>query len=146
MRSGSVRLFRIAGIDVNVHISWLVIFGLVTWSLSQEYFIPPLVPSLPEAERLTLGAAAAILLFVSVLLHELAHSFVARWRGLGAHSITLFIFGGVSNLGGEAKQPSTEFLVAIVGPLTSFVIAGVAFFVAGATTEPRIVATAAECS
>ncbi|HEY8871230.1 MAG TPA: hypothetical protein VIM30_17810 [Candidatus Limnocylindrales bacterium] len=66
MRSGSVRLFRIAGIDVSVHIGWLVIFGLVTWSLSQEYFVLPLVPLLPQAERLTLGAAAAILLFVSV--------------------------------------------------------------------------------
>ncbi|HEY8869598.1 MAG TPA: site-2 protease family protein [Candidatus Limnocylindrales bacterium] len=140
MRSGSVRLFRIAGIDVNVHISWLVIFGLVTWSLSQEYFIPPLVPSLPEAERLTLGAAAAILLFVSVLLHELAHSFVARWRGLGAHSITLFIFGGVSTLEGDAPQASTEFLVAIVGPLMSFALAGVSYVLASAIDEARAAA------
>jgi Zn-dependent protease/predicted transcriptional regulator len=86
-----------------------------------------------------LGAISAILLFASVLVHELAHSFVARSRGLDARSITLFIFGGVSNLAGEAKQPSTEFVVAVVGPLTSFAIAGVAYIISVAFGASRSV-------
>jgi len=126
MLTNSVRLFRIAGIDVGVHVSWLVIFGLVTWSLAVGIF--PDVPGLkglPEWEYWLLGAITAILLFASVVVHELAHSLVAKSRGLGVRSITLFIFGGVSNLAGEAKKPSTEFVIAIVGPLTSFAIAAV---------------------
>ncbi len=126
MLRSSFRLFTVMGIEVGVHVSWLIIFGLVTWSLGVGYF-PTLLPDLSDTAALALGAIAAVLLFGSVLLHELAHSFVARWRGLDARSITLFLFGGVSNLGGEAKQPSTEFLVAIVGPLSSAAIAAVAF-------------------
>ena len=126
MLRSSFRLFTVMGIEVGVHVSWLIIFGLVTWSLAVGYF-PTLLPGLTDTAALVLGAIAAVLLFGSVLLHELAHSFVARWRGLDARSITLFLFGGVSNLGGEAKQPSTEFLVAIVGPLSSLAIAAVAF-------------------
>jgi Zn-dependent protease len=126
MLSSSFRLFRVFGIDVGVHVSWLVIFGLVTWSLAMGYF-PVALPGIDAAIAWVLGAVAAILLFASVLIHELAHSLVARARGLDARSITLFLFGGVSNLGGEAKRPSTEFLVAVVGPLTSLAIAGVAF-------------------
>jgi Zn-dependent protease len=137
MLTNSVRLFRIAGIEVGIHYSWLVIFGLVTWSLAVGLF-PRLIPALSEAEAWVLGVIAALLLFVSVLIHELAHSFMAKARGLDAKSITLFIFGGVSNLAGEAKQASTEFLVAIVGPLMSFVVAGVAFVVTQAVDEPRV--------
>ncbi len=126
MLGSSMRLFRIFGIDVGVHASWLVIFGLVSWSLAVGYF-PTRISGLPAGEAWLMGVAASLLLFASVLVHELAHSLVARWRGLDARSITLFIFGGVSNLGSEAKRPSTEFLVAIVGPLTSLAIAGLAF-------------------
>ena len=122
MLQNSFRLFTIRGIEVGVHYSWLIIFFLLTWSLSVFVF-PPAVPGLQPIVYWLMGAVAALLLFVSVLIHELAHSFMALRRGLAARSITLFIFGGVSNLGGEAKQPSTEFLVAIVGPLTSFVLA-----------------------
>jgi Zn-dependent protease/CBS domain-containing protein len=129
MMANSFRLFTIAGIEVGVHISWLVIFGLVTWSLATYYFPTVLLRSDPLEEWL-LGAVAAILLFASVLIHELAHSFVAKARGLQARSITLFIFGGVSSLSGETKRPSTEFFVAIVGPLTSLVLSGIAYLVA----------------
>jgi Zn-dependent protease/CBS domain-containing protein len=141
MLSNSIRLFRIGGIEVGVHYSWLVIFALVTWSLAVSFY-PSAVPGRPDAEYWVLGAIAALLLFLSVLLHELAHSFVAKARGLEAKSITLFIFGGVSNLGGEARQPSTEFLVAIVGPITSFVIAGVAYLAAQVSSAPVVEATA----
>jgi Zn-dependent protease/CBS domain-containing protein len=130
MLGNSIRLFRIAGIDVGVHISWFVIFGLVTWSLAVGVFPSfPGLKGLPEWEYWVLGAITALLLFASVIVHELAHSFVAKSRGLQVRSITLFIFGGVSNLAGEAKNPSTEFVIAVVGPLTSFVIAAVAFVI-----------------
>ena len=130
MLGNSIRLFRVAGIDVGVHVSWLVIFGLVTWSLAVGVF-PSIagLKGLPEWEYWVLGAITALLLFASVIVHELAHSLVAKSRGLGVRSITLFIFGGVSNLAGEAKKPSTEFIIAIVGPLTSFAIAAVAYVV-----------------
>jgi Zn-dependent protease/CBS domain-containing protein len=137
----SVRLFTVGGIEVGVHYSWLIVFGLLTWSLATSMF-PGLYREL-TGERLPagiawiLGAAAALLLFASVLIHELAHSFVARARGLEARSITLFIFGGVSNLSAESKSPATEFLVAVVGPLTSFGLAGVAFIGALLVDQPH---------
>jgi len=142
MLGNSVRLFAIRGIEVGVHASWLVVFGLVTWSLSTSYF-PQVLRGISPAEAWLLGAASAILLFASVLVHELAHSFVARSRGLDARSITLFIFGGVSNLGGEARRPSTEFVVAIVGPLTSLVIGAVAYLLGSALASPRSAAAVA---
>jgi Zn-dependent protease/CBS domain-containing protein len=126
MLRGSFPLARIAGIEVNVHPSWLVIFGLVTWSLAVGFF-PAAVPDIDAGLAWALGAISAVLLFLCVLIHEFAHALVARSRGLDAHSITLFIFGGVSNLGGEARKPSIEFIVAAVGPLTSAVLSGLAF-------------------
>ena len=137
MLGNSIRLFRIAGIDVGVHISWLVIFGLVTWSLAVGVF--PSVKGLedqPATLYWLLGAITAVLLFGSVVVHELAHSLVAKRKGLGVKSITLFIFGGVSNLTGEAKNPSTEFTVAIVGPLSSFAIAAVVFAIGSVVDLP----------
>jgi Zn-dependent protease/CBS domain-containing protein len=129
MLRNTFRLFSVAGIEVGIHVSWLAIFALLTFSLATGFF-PQAVPSLSPLEAWGLAAVAAILFFGSVLIHELAHSFTARARGLDARSITLFIFGGVSNLGGEAKQPSVEFVVAIVGPLSSFAIAGVSYVLA----------------
>ncbi|HEY3523225.1 MAG TPA: site-2 protease family protein, partial [Candidatus Limnocylindrales bacterium] len=142
-RVGSaVRIATIAGVEVNVHVSWLVIAGLVTWSLATGYF-PTAIPGADATTDWLLGAVAALLFFASVLAHELAHSIVARGRGLDVESITLFIFGGVSNLSAEAKRPGVEFAVAIVGPLTSFAVAVAAYVVAIAfsTTTP-IAATA----
>jgi Zn-dependent protease/CBS domain-containing protein len=122
----SFRLFRVFGIDVGIHVSWLLIFALVTFSLAVGFF-PLYFEDLSVSEAWLLGAVASLLLFGSVLVHELAHALVARRRGLEATSITLFLFGGVANLGSDTKRPSTEFLVAIVGPITSFAIAGVAW-------------------
>ena len=119
-------LFTVRGIQVGVHISWLIVFGLITWSIATG-FLPQMLPGIAPGEAWIIGAVSAILLFASVLLHELAHSFVAISRGLPVHSITLFLFGGVSNLTAESKDPKTEFTIAIVGPLMSFLIAGVAF-------------------
>jgi len=134
--NNSIKLFTIRGIEVGVHYSWLIIFGLVTWSLS-VYLFPAQIAGLPDLEYWLLGAFTSLLLFASVLVHELAHSFVAQARGLNPKSITLFIFGGVSNLTGEPKAPSTEFLVAVVGPLTSFGLAALAYAIATFVDEPR---------
>jgi len=119
---GSLRLGRIAGIEIGIHYTWLLAFILITWSLAQGFF-PSEYPRWGPGTYWITGILAALLLFVSVLLHELAHSLVAQARGLPVRSITLFIFGGVSNLEEEAKKPAIEFTMTIVGPLTSLALA-----------------------
>ncbi len=119
----SLRLFRIAGIEVGIHYTWVFIFILVSWSLAQGFF-PQQYPGWDTASYWITGVLAALVLFLSVLLHELAHSLVARARGMPVSSITLFIFGGVSNLEEEPEKPRAEFAMAIVGPLTSLLLAG----------------------
>src|SRR5947199_6845605 len=123
---GSLRIGKIFGIDIYIHISWVVIIVLLTWSLAVGWF-PVLYHGFSAITYWILGFIAAVLLFVSVLLHELAHSVVARARGLPVKNITLFIFGGVSNIEEEPKSPGVEFQMAVVGPLTSLVIGGLAF-------------------
>src|ERR1700730_5705765 len=123
---GTFRIGKIAGIDIDIHVSWIIIVVLLTVSLATGWF-PQLYPGWPPAEYWAVGFFSAILLFVSVLLHELAHSLVARRRGLPVKSITLFIFGGVSNLEQEPKSAGVEFQMAFVGPLTSIVIGVVAY-------------------
>ncbi len=120
----SFRIGRIAGIDIGVHYTWLLAFFLIAWSLSVGFF-PQLYPGWTTLTYWVTGIISALCLFISVLLHELAHSLVARARGMSVNSITLFIFGGVSNLEGEPERPVAEFAMAIVGPLTSLVLAGV---------------------
>lgn len=136
MLSNSIKLFTVRGIEVGVHYSWLLIFGLFTWILATSAF-PGVLGREAVVESWFLAAVTVLLMFVSVVIHELAHSFVALARGLKANSITLFAFGGVSSLSGDAKEASTEFLVAIVGPLTSFLLAGIAYVAAQTITEPR---------
>ncbi len=118
---GSIRLFTIAGISIEVNVSWLIILVLLTWSLALEWF-PAASPKQPAVVYWALGLLAALLLFASVLLHELAHSLVAKARRLPVKSITLFIFGGVSNIEREPQSPGVEFQMAFVGPLTSLFI------------------------
>jgi Zn-dependent protease/CBS domain-containing protein len=124
----SIRLGRVAGIEIGLHYTWIFAVVLIAWSLAVGYF-PSVVPALGVGTYLALGVVAALLLFASVLLHELSHSLVARSRGLTVDSITLFIFGGVSNLRSEAVTARDEFLVAIVGPVSSLVLAGVFWLV-----------------
>jgi Zn-dependent protease len=119
--SGAFRIGRIAGIDINIHISWLIILVFLTFWLASGYF-PIIYPGRTQGTYVVLGLVSTILLFVSVLLHELAHSFVARARGLPVHSIVLFIFGGVSNIEQEPQTAGVEFSMAFVGPLTSLLI------------------------
>ena len=120
---GSLRLRRIAGIDIYINFSWLVILVFLTWSLATGWF-SQLYPGWSTATYWIVSLIAALLLFVSVLLHELAHSLVARARGLPVKNITLFIFGGISNLEQEPASPGVEFQMAIVGPLVSLLIGG----------------------
>ena len=134
----SLKLGRIAGIEVGVHYTWFFAFFLITWSLASGLFLRQ-YPGWGPATYWITAAAASLLLFTSVLVHELAHSLFARARGLPAHSITLFIFGGVSNLGAEAERPRDEFVVAVVGPLASLLVAGVSWLLlwsAGSLGQP----------
>jgi Zn-dependent protease/CBS domain-containing protein len=124
---GAWKIGTIIGIPIRVHFSWLIVFGLITWSLSTFYF-PKAAPDLPAASYWTKGALAALLLFGSVAFHELSHSVVARRYKLSIESITLFIFGGVAQMKGEPPHPKAEFRIAIAGPLSSFFLAVVFFF------------------
>jgi len=119
---GSLRLGRIAGIEIGIHYTWLLAFALIAWSLAMGFFRQT-SPGYSLGTYWIAGIVAALLLFFSVLLHELAHSLVAQARGIPVRSITLFIFGGVSNLEEEAERPAAEFAMAIVGPVTSLVLA-----------------------
>jgi Zn-dependent protease/CBS domain-containing protein len=125
MRS-SLKIFRIAGIDIGIHYTWIFIFLFFSVSLAQGYF-PVQYPGWSTAVYWLMGIIASLMIFVSVLIHELAHSLVAQRRGIPVKSITLFILGGVSNLEDEPSKPSAEFSMAIVGPLTSFVLALIFF-------------------
>lgn len=121
---GSLRVARIAGIDISIHYTWIIIFLLITWSLAAGYF-PLAYPGWDQLIYWLTSAVAALALFISVLLHELAHSLVAKSRGLPVKSITLFLLGGVSNLESEPEKPGVEFVVAIAGPLSSLALAAI---------------------
>jgi Zn-dependent protease/CBS domain-containing protein len=123
----SWRIGRIFGIDIYIDASWLVIFGLFTWIMASSYF-PGGYPHWPLWEYWVVGAFTSLLLFASVLGHELAHSLVAIRQGEKVRRITLFILGGVAQITEEPKEASKEFFMAFVGPLTSFAIAGVCYF------------------
>jgi Zn-dependent protease len=123
---GPLRIGKIFGIDIYVHISWVIILVLMTWSLAVGWF-PALYHNFSALTDWVLSFIASVLLFVSVLLHEFAHSVVARARGLPVKNITLFIFGGVSNIEKEPGSPGIEFQMAVVDPITSLLIGGSGF-------------------
>ncbi len=128
-----IHLFTIAGIRIIIDYSWFVIFVLVAVSLSSGY-LPQEYPGGSAPAYWTAGLLATIAFFLSILFHELAHSLVAMRSGIQIPSITLFLFGGVSRLSEEAKDPKTELTIAIVGPLSSFVLA-LLFWLAGERLE-----------
>ena len=126
---GSFRLGKIAGIDIYAHLSWFIVLVLLTWSLASGWFVQ-LFPGWSTTTYWITAFISALLLFVCVLLHELAHSVVAQVHGLTVKNITLFIFGGVASIKEEMKRPGIEFQIAVVGPFTSLFLATIAFLLA----------------
>jgi Zn-dependent protease/predicted transcriptional regulator len=114
---------RLFGIPLRVHVSWLIVFGLISWSLAAGYF-PAQLPDLPVWSYWIKALIAAAMFFVSIILHELGHSLVARHHGIGIASITLFVFGGVSQMKEEPREARQELQIAIVGPIISLALAG----------------------
>src|SRR3990172_5495516 len=117
------RVARIFGISVEIHYTWLIVFGLIAWSLAVGYF-PRVGPNLGMVTVIALSVTATLLFFAALLLHELAHSYVAIREGLSVRRITLFIFGGVAQMAKEPDTAGGEFRMAAAGPLTSLVIGG----------------------
>jgi Zn-dependent protease/CBS domain-containing protein len=124
MKRQGISIGRVLGIPIVLDYSWFLIFALVAWTLASGYF-PAEFSNWPAAEYWAVGVATAIVFFVSVLLHELGHSVVARHYGIPVSSIRLFVFGGVSQIETEPPSARVEFLMALVGPLVSFALAGV---------------------
>jgi Zn-dependent protease/CBS domain-containing protein len=127
----AIPLGRILGIRIGVDYSWFIIFVLLTWSLAVVYF-PAEFDGWPPALYWAMGAVTAVMLFVSVLLHELGHSVIAQRYGIPVRSITLFIFGGVAQIGAEPPRPKAELLIAIGGPVVSLALAALFFLAARA--------------
>jgi Zn-dependent protease/CBS domain-containing protein len=124
--NGNISLGRIGGVEVRVSWSWLIVFALIVWSLTDGVF-PSQNPGLSRGVHLAMAIVAALLFFVSILLHELGHAWQARKEGMEIEGITLWLFGGVSQFKSRFPSAGAEFRIAIAGPLVSLVLGG--FFV-----------------
>ncbi len=122
MTRHNIPLGRILGIPIGLDYSWFVIFALLTWMLAVSYF-PAEFKNWPPLLYWFTGAVTAVMLFVSVLLHELGHSVVALRYKIPVRSITLFLFGGVAQIGADPPSAIAEFLIASAGPLVSLSLA-----------------------
>lgn len=142
MRGRGVKLMNLMGFEVRLHSSWLILGLLVAFSLANGFF-PADFPgySKPAYWVMALGGVAGLLF--SIVIHEFAHSVVARRYGIPMRGITLFIFGGVAEMGDEPPNAKSEFLMAIAGPLTSFVISALAFATAPVVSSLGLPAFAA---
>ena len=124
-----IKLFRLFGFTVSADASWLIIAFLIVWSLASGVF-PAYYKGLEKSTYWWMGVAGALGLFVSIIFHEFWHSLIARRYGLKISGITLFIFGGVSQMTEEPNSPTVEFFMAVAGPVSSFVLAGIFYLVA----------------
>jgi len=124
-----LRIFSIFGIDIRIDWSWLLILLLVTWNLTTAF--SQFHPDWSLLFTILIAVMAALLFFASVLLHELAHSLVAKSRGISVNNITLYLFGGAANIKEEPKSPGSEFLMAVLGPLTSITLGIVLLLISG---------------
>lgn len=122
----NIRIGSLLGIPILINPSWFVLFGITTWVLAAEVF-PDWLEDASQTTYFLMAAASVVLFFASIILHELAHSVVARSYQIPVRSITLFVFGGVAHITREARKPLAELLMALAGPLTSLVL-GVAFY------------------
>jgi Zn-dependent protease len=123
IRTAGFRIAKILGIPIYLDATWLLIFGLITYTLAMNF--RQLHPQWAPAEHWSLGLLTSLLFFGSVLFHELAHSVVALHYKIPVHSITLFLFGGIARIGREPAKPIQEFNIAVAGPLASFLLAAV---------------------
>ena len=141
-----LRLGRIFGIDVRVHGSWFVIALLVMWSLASAA-LPADFPEAAQGSRLAAAAVVTLLFFLSLLAHELAHSLVAAARGIPVRGITFFLFGGMAQTSTDSRSAGEEFLIAIAGPLMSFLLAagflGIWWLLGNGVTPPIVAGSAA---
>ena len=119
-----IRLGRVFGIEIGLHFSWFLIAILIVLLLGSYFRAAD--PQWTDAVVWSLAALTAMLFFVSLLLHELAHSLVAQAYGLSVRSITLFALGGVAQIEKGSENARSEFWIAVAGPITSFVIGAVA--------------------
>ena len=142
---GGFNIGRWFGFPIRIDYSWFVLIALIVWVFSTVEF-PRQLPGHGGGAYLTMGVAAALFFFLSLLLHELAHSVVARSRGIHVQGITLFIFGGVAQTTMEAKRPVDEFLLTVVGPLASFTLAGIFWSIGALTDGLGILAPAGQVS
>ena len=118
---GSLKLFSIYGIPVDINATWLIAVVIITWSLSTGAY-PAFFQMWSSQQYWIAGIVTTFLLFTSVLAHELGHSFAALTQGLRVRGITLLLFGGVSRIQGKASRPRNEFLIAFAGPAVSLLI------------------------
>jgi Zn-dependent protease len=123
-----IKLFNLLGFEVRIDLSWIVIAILITWSLAAGLF-PYLYHGLPPETYWLMGVAGALGLFGSIIFHEFCHSIVARGFGMPMKGITLFIFGGVAEMGDEPPTAKAEFWMAVVGPLSSLFIGGIFYLI-----------------
>jgi Zn-dependent protease len=130
-----IRIGRIFGIDIAIHLSWFVILAFFAFTLATGFF--PAAYSWQPAAYWIVAVIATLLLFVSVLAHELGHSLVARSQGIPVRNITLFILGGVSSIEKDPSSPGREALLAGVGPLVSLVIGLVTFWLSRLLAGPE---------
>ena len=138
----SITLGRIAGIRVGVNWSWLVVFALIVWTLSESIF-PRMNPGLSDGTYLGMAIAAALLFFISLLMHEYGHALVARREGMEIDGITLWLFGGVARFKGMFPSAGAEFRIAIAGPIVSLVLGVLFVLFAWLTPSPEAVDGAA---
>jgi Zn-dependent protease len=124
----AIRVLRIMGISIELHLSWLVIGFLVTYSLAEVQF-PSQYPGWGTALYWLIAVMTSLLFFASVLAHELSHALVARRFGVRTTSITLFIFGGAAAMESEPSKPREEALIAAAGPISSLLLAGLLYLI-----------------
>ncbi len=140
MFSNAIRLFDLGGFEIKLDPSWFLIAGLITWTLATQYF-PVTLPGQTGATYLALAIIAMLGFFGSLLLHELAHSVVARRFGVRIKAITLFLFGGVAELENEPPSANAEFWIAAAGPAMSIAL-GLVFWVISGLTQATGVSAA----
>lgn len=121
-----IKLFKLFGIQINADLSWGILAVLLSWTFAARWF-PETRPGLAAGTYWAMGVATALLMFLSIILHEVSHAVMARRHGLTIRGITLFIFGGVAEMAEEPPTAKSEFLVAIAGPIASVLIGAVCF-------------------